>query len=386
MKLANFDPAAFKRDNWQQQPRVFRQVLPNFKDLLSADELAGIALELGVDSRIVQNNHGTWNLVHGPFDAYDTLGDSHWTLLVQAVNEHYPPTRPLLRAFRWLPAWRIDDLMISYATPQGGVGPHIDQYDVFIIQGEGSRRWRVGPKGNYQTRLPHPDLSQIEKFEAIIDEELNAGDMIYIPAGFPHEGTAISASLSYSVGFRAPSQAEWLSALADHALEHELLGKRYRDNNATLLAQEQLTPDDLPVEAIQAVQEHLINALQDESLVREVVAKLLSTNPRPPLQFWPENTVQQDELTRILELSNAWIAAPGLRWLFSHDETQDYVYVQGNRFRSDEHVRALLTQFSKEDEVHSRVIQNAMKRSADVRSIYLWLYNEGFVVEVDEES
>src|SRR5690554_2510065 len=213
-KLRNFDITEFKRAIWQKKPGVYRQVLPQLDEPLAPDELAGLALEPGVDSPVIWCDRGQWQLAHGPFEDYAKLGDSHWTLLVQAVNEHYPPARQLLRYFDWLPDWRIDDLMVSYATSKGGVGPHVDQYDVFIIQGEGRRPWQIGAPGNLETITPHPELKQVKSFTPIIDVVLEPGDMIYIPAGFPHDGTSIEPSLSYSVGFRAPSQAELLSALA----------------------------------------------------------------------------------------------------------------------------------------------------------------------------
>lgn len=115
---------------------------------------------------------GKWQVSHGPFESYDHLGETNWSLLVQAVNHWHEPTAALMRPFRELPDWRIDDLMISFSVPGGGVGPHLDQYDVFIIQGTGRRRWRVGEKLQMKQHCPHPDLLQVDPFEAIIDEEL----------------------------------------------------------------------------------------------------------------------------------------------------------------------------------------------------------------------
>ena len=176
----------FLERHWQKRPVVLKRGFNNFIDPISPDELAGLAMESEVDSRLVSHQDGKWQVSHGPFESYDHLGETNWSLLVQAVNHWHEPTAALMRPFRELPDWRIDDLMISFSVPGGGVGPHLDQYDVFIIQGTGRRRWLVGEKLQMKQHCPHPDLLQVDPFEAIIDEELEPGDILYIPPGFPH--------------------------------------------------------------------------------------------------------------------------------------------------------------------------------------------------------
>ncbi len=209
----------FLERHWQKRPVVLKRGFSNFIDPLSPDELAGLAMESEIDSRLVSHQDGKWQVSHGPFESYDHLGESNWSLLVQAVNHWHEPTAALMRPFRALPDWRIDDLMISFSVPGGGVGPHLDQYDVFIIQGTGRRRWRVGEKLQMRQHCPHPDLLQVEPFEAIIDEELEPGDILYIPPGFPHEGYALENAMNYSVGFRAPNSRELISGFADYVLQ-----------------------------------------------------------------------------------------------------------------------------------------------------------------------
>ncbi len=212
----------FLERHWQKRPVVLKRGFTNFIDPLSPDELAGLAMESEIDSRLVSHQDGKWQVSHGPFESYDHLGESNWSLLVQAVNHWHEPTAALMRPFRALPDWRIDDLMISFSVPGGGVGPHLDQYDVFIIQGTGRRRWRVGEKLQMRQHCPHPDLLQVDPFEAIIDEELEPGDILYIPPGFPHEGYALENAMNYSVGFRAPNSRELISGFADYVLQREL--------------------------------------------------------------------------------------------------------------------------------------------------------------------
>ena len=139
----NLNRDKFLSEDWQHRPRLFKQAWPNFEDPIAAELLAGLAMEDGVDARVVQQKFIQetlqWHVEHGPFEDYESLGEEHWTLLVQAVNEWFPDVQQLLTQFRFLPSWRLDDVMVSFATPGGGVGPHLDNYDVFIIQGEGQR-------------------------------------------------------------------------------------------------------------------------------------------------------------------------------------------------------------------------------------------------------
>lgn len=224
----------FLQRYWQKRPVIIKRGFKNFIDPLSPDELAGLAMENEVDSRLVSHEEGRWQVGHGPFESFDHLGETNWSLLVQAVDHWHEPAAALMRPFRALSDWRMDDLMISFSVPGGGVGPHFDQYDVFIIQGTGRRRWRVGEKTEMKQHCPHPDLLQADPFEAIIDEEMEPGDILYIPPGFPHEGYALENALNYSVGFRAPNGRELVSGFADYILSRELGSYRYSDPDLPL--------------------------------------------------------------------------------------------------------------------------------------------------------
>lgn len=230
----NIDWAEFMATYWQKKPVILKNALPNFVDPISPDELAGLAMENEIDSRLVSFTGGKWHAKNGPFEDFDNLGESHWSLLVQAVNHWHIPAAELLRPFRVLPDWRLDDLMISFSVPGGGVGPHIDNYDVFIIQGMGSRRWRVGDKLPLKQFCPHPALLHVEPFTPIIDDDLLPGDILYIPPGFPHDGYSHQASLNYSVGYRSPNSRDLISSFADYVLENDLGGEHYADPELTL--------------------------------------------------------------------------------------------------------------------------------------------------------
>lgn len=215
----------FLSEYWQRKPLLIRQAIPDYKSPLEPDELAGLSLEEEVESRIVlKNGAHPWELRRGPFgeDAYKTLPEQDWTLLVQAVDQFVPEVAELLSRFRFLPSWRIDDVMISYATPGGGVGPHFDNYDVFLLQAEGKRRWRIGQHCTSESPLQdNPDLRILRDFECQDEWVLEPGDMLYIPPGVAHDGIAETDCLTYSIGFRAPSHQEILVHFTDY-LAHQL--------------------------------------------------------------------------------------------------------------------------------------------------------------------
>ncbi|RUO25674.1 hypothetical protein CWE09_02795 [Aliidiomarina minuta] len=377
---AVFDAALFLQQDWQQRPKVFRQAFPQFKDPMTADELAGVALEPGVDSRLISQQDGKWDLKHGPIEDYSDLADSHWSLLVQAVNEHFPPAQKLLEAFRFLPDWRIDDLMVSYSTIGGGVGPHLDQYDVFIIQGEGQRRWQIGERGEYTSVVPHPDLKQINGFKADIDVILEPGDMIYIPAGFPHSGDSLKPSMNYSVGFRAPTQAELLSALADYALEHDALTARYQDQGEW--------PDKswhINDAAYTQMRQLMQNALNDEALLRRVCANLLSQNPRPPLMQWPQDPITESGLLRYLQQYAYLQRAVGLRMITTHLDGQLHGLVQAQAYELDSSAEQLFECLLNVNyEIETQALLPFLTTPLS-RQLLVQLINEGFWFAVNED-
>ena len=384
LNRAVFEPARFLADDWQRQPRVFRQAFSRFEDPITPDELAGVALEPGVDSRLIDNADGQWKLKHGPIDDFSGVGATHWSLLVQAVNEHFPPAQSLLRAFRFLPDWRIDDLMVSYSTPGGGVGAHLDQYDVFIIQGQGERRWQIGLPGTYETITPHPEIKQIAGFEPVIDVVLAAGDMIYIPAGFPHAGESISECLNYSVGFRAPSQAELVSALADHALENDALTKRYQDPTPLGTEQAHSVSWHLTAEHLQQFRELIRAGIADDALLDQVIAKHLSYNPRPPLLVWPSDALTDTTVQRYVERSPVLQRAVGLRMITCDIGGCLVGLVQGQEYELDGPSSELFEiLLNTELEISTAVIAPMLKQPS-ARSLMRNLLNEGFWFVPDE--
>jgi 50S ribosomal protein L16 3-hydroxylase len=209
----------FLTEYWQKKPLLLRNALPGFVSPLTPDELAGLALETDVESRLVleRGKRERWELRNGPFSAaqFKRLPKQRWTLLVQAVDHWVPPVRALFNHFAFLPAWRFDDIMVSYAVDKGGVGPHFDYYDVFLLQGLGQRRWRIGDRCDVSTPLrTDTQLRILKRFTTREEFVLEPGDLLYVPPGIAHWGTAVGECMTYSIGFRAPSEVELLHTIA----------------------------------------------------------------------------------------------------------------------------------------------------------------------------
>ena len=224
----------FLRDYWQKKPLLIRQAFPDYQAPLSPEDLAGLACEDAALSRLVtyKRKSDQWQLRTGPFAEaeFPKLGNKDWTLLVQDMDKWDVDVRGLLERFRFLPAWRVDDVMISFATPGGSVGPHVDQYDVFLLQAQGRRRWQIDrdPDAPKAFRAD-VELKLLQQFTASDEWILSPGDMLYLPPGVPHHGEALDACMTFSIGMRAPSQAELIVDLAEELAASLPEEARYTD-------------------------------------------------------------------------------------------------------------------------------------------------------------
>ena len=232
LPLGDLDVQIFLGEYWQQKPCLIKQAFPGFVAELDANDVAGLACDELAESRLISGNFDekNWMQRHGPFSAKELrrLPDQDWTLLVQDVEKHYPPLQALLAQFRFIPTWRLDDLMISVAATGGSVGPHFDQYDVFLLQASGHRRWQIASKFN-PALLADCELNVLEAFEPEQEWDLGPGDMLYLPPGVAHHGVALEPGMTWSIGMRAPSQADLLLALGEWLAESHDEGARYRD-------------------------------------------------------------------------------------------------------------------------------------------------------------
>jgi 50S ribosomal protein L16 3-hydroxylase len=216
----NLDRKRFLAEYWQKKPLLIQAALSDFQVPVSADELAGLALEDEVESRIIEHGDGQWRVQHGPFATEDFDRSTPWTLLVQAVDHYIPAVAELRNLIDFIPQWRVDDVMVSYAVDGGSVGPHYDNYDVFLLQGEGQRLWKLGQTCNSQSEtLPHDSLRILAEFDTEQEFLLNPGDILYVPPGVAHWGVAQGECTTFSIGFRAPRINDMLSRWADATLE-----------------------------------------------------------------------------------------------------------------------------------------------------------------------
>ena len=214
------DRESFLRDYWQRKPLLIRNTASDYRAPVDANTLAGLALEDRVESRIIDNVNGAWSVQHGPFCEQDFVRDNPWTLLVQAVDHYLPEVAQLRQWADFIPHWRVDDVMVSYAVDGGSVGPHYDHYDVFLLQGEGERLWQLGQQCDSSTALlAHDQIRVLAEFEQTQEYLLRPGDMLYVPPGLAHWGIAQGECTTFSIGFRAPRASDLLSRLTDSALE-----------------------------------------------------------------------------------------------------------------------------------------------------------------------
>lgn len=233
--LGGLRPSQFMQRHWQREALLVRGALPGFRSPLEPEELAGLACEEGIESRLVLEHGGErpWELSLGPFEAerFTRLPDSHWTVLVSDLDKVVPALADLVDVFDFLPRWRIDDIMVSYAAPFGGVGPHVDSYDVFLLQGQGRRRWSIDTRDHRQARWREDcDLRILSDFQPGSSWVLEPGDMLYLPPGVAHEGVALEPCMTFSVGFRAPTQADLAAAWVEQLLPGLDPASRYDDS------------------------------------------------------------------------------------------------------------------------------------------------------------
>jgi len=284
--LGNITPAQFLRDYWHKKPLLIRQAIPDFKPLLKFDKLAELAKLNHVESRLVTLTEGTgsdrrWDMQHGPLAELPSRTQREWTMLVQGVNLHEPKADALLRQFRFVPDARLDDLMVSYATDGGGVGPHFDSYDVFLLQAQGRRRWRIGAQQDL-TLVDGLPLKILANFEPEEEFVLEPGDMLYLPPHYAHDGVAEGECMTYSIGFRSPSFQELGEAFLQFMADSIDLPGRYADPGLAPAK----NPAEIPRDMLATVTEELNKVRWDEEDVTIFLGEYLS-EPKHNVFFTP---------------------------------------------------------------------------------------------------
>lgn len=318
--LGGLSPAQFMRRHWQRKPALLRQAAP--AGVISRPELFALAAREDVESRLLVQKAGDWQLRQGPFGRLPPLKQAGWTLLVQGVDVQLPAARALMDAYRFLPDARLDDVMVSWASPGGGVGPHFDAYDVFLIQLAGRRRWRIGRQRDLTLREGLP-LKILADFQPEQEFVLEPGDILYLPPRWAHDGVAMEEGdcITASVGFRSPSRFELADALLPRLLDPDEdlappgLAARFNDAGLAPTPTPAAIPSDLQDFARQALRQ----VLDDPQLLARVLGEWLS-EPKS-LQHFPEGS----------EADDAGVAlAPASRMLYD----RWHVFLNGESFRA----------------------------------------------------
>jgi len=290
--LGGLTPRAFLARHWQKRPLLIRGAIPGFRNLLDKEALFELAGRDDCESRLIGREGRTWELEHGPFDpgVYSKLPDRRWTLLVQGLNHFLPAADALMRRVAFVPYARLDDVMVSYAVKDGGVGPHVDSYDVFLLQGEGRRRWRIS--NQCDVRLdPDAPIRVMTNFRAEQEWVLEPGDMLYLPPGVPHEGTALDPCMTYSIGFRAASAQELATQFLGFMQERVALRGMYADPKL----QPQRSPAQLGDEFVRQAEAMLANIRWSRRDVEDFLGRYLS-EPKQHVQFERPRRVTAPEI------------------------------------------------------------------------------------------
>ncbi|MEY4747855.1 MAG: hypothetical protein RIQ60_69 [Pseudomonadota bacterium] len=328
--LGGLTPQQFMQRHWQKQPLLVRHALPDVAPPVSRAELFRLAADEAVESRLVvrsgQGRAANWSLAHGPLSrrSLPALATPGWTVLVQGLNQHVPAADELLARFRFIPQARLDDLMVSWASVGGGVGPHFDSYDVFLIQVQGQRRWRIGRMPDAKLRKGVP-LKLIANFRAEEEFVLSPGDMLYLPPGWAHDGDAVGGEcMTCSVGFRSPARSELarevLLRLADSQVDDDThlatpAGAHYSDPAQPAVAE----PGRLPAALLQFAQAGLAAALTEPGALARALGEYLS-EPKPQVSFVAEVDADPMQGVRL---------APGSCMLYD----DEHVFLNGDAWR-----------------------------------------------------
>lgn len=367
----------FLRDYWQKKPLLVRNAFPDLEAPVGADELAGLSCEDEVESRLViqKPDSDHWELKQGPFDdeTFANLPDSHWTLLVQAVDHWVPDASAIVEQFRFIPNWRYDDLMVSFASKDGGVGPHYDNYDVFLIQTQGKRRWEIG--GHFDQNSPRRPDTPVMIIPDWTPEQtwvLEPGDMLYIPPQIGHNGIGETDDcMTYSVGFRAPSHAEIMRSFTDFI--GEKLTSEFRYNDPELQLQE--NAGEIRSEALDQVRSIFTSYLKDDARLAHWFGEFVTDPKYPDLEQTPEEQITAPQLRDALNDGDLHFCRnEGSRLSYSvRSNNQLQLFADGNCINVNDSACALATTLCQ----NPAIVINQGEWSDKQLELLATLYNQG---------
>ena len=387
MQFSTFDIDVFLRDHWQKRPLLIRNPWGTWRNPLEPDELAGLACEQEVESRLITQQGDAWpntlGVENGPLpeSRFSELGAKQWTLLVQAVDHYVPGVAALIEPFRFVPNWRIDDVMVSLAADGGGVGPHFDQYDVFLIQGLGKRRWQVGALCDADTELlPNEDLRLLANFEATDEWLLEPGDILYVPPRVAHNGVAVGDDcMTYSIGFRAPSRHELITSFADDLVAEMEDDDRYADPDLKAQAH----PGEISAGALAALHQLVTEKLADRDAFARWFGGYNSTPKYPDIDWQPEAPVGAPELREALARGEPLCRNPASRFSFIRQDAGGVLlFVDGGCFECTGETDALAEALCAQDRV---TLDPEFTNSNAAITLLAQLFNQGSIAFEGED-
>ena len=364
--LAGLSPSAFLRKHWQKRPLVIRGALPQYRDLIDRKGLISLAGRDDIQSRLITRSRGQWGLEHGPFPRrrFARLPATDWTLLVQGVNQSLPRAATLLAEFAFLPFARLDDVMVSYAPPGGGVGPHFDSYDVFLLQVAGTRRWRVSLQTDLELVEGAP-LKLLRRFKASQEWLLEPGDMLYLPPHAAHDGIAVTDCLTASIGFRAPGAQEIGVRFLEFVQDRLELPGTYRDPE--LIAQR--TPARIGTDMLGKIEQMIGRISWRRADILEFLGCYL-TEPKPQVFFSPPR--RPLAAARFAARLRQRGAALSLKTLMLY--RGDRVFINGESHTVEASALSLLQRLADERRIEPPVKANARA----LTFLYQW-YRAGYI-------
>lgn len=334
--LNNFSATEFLSKHWQKSPCLIKKAYLDLPDYVTPDELAGLSLEEDVESRIIRNDQSRWQLLNGPFEPsiFQKLPETHWTLLVQTFDYWCPEVIRLLEDFNFLPRWRFDDLMVSYATNGGGVGPHYDNYDVFLIQVKGQRHWRVGTTGQLpESKTVIEGLKHLEEFDPLIDVIMEPGDMLYIPPETAHWGESIGESIGYSVGYRSAKNSDIFALLANH-FETSQASEFFKDDyRSKPNFSNQLEP-----ELLDWAKKEILKTANNQELIASLLGSSLSTSKIDTVELEPIEKTSPESIHKISKMT----IQPGLNANWYLSENNIMLNIEGETYHLEKHFEAII--------------------------------------------
>lgn len=314
--LGGLTASEFLRDYWQKKPLFVRGAFPQLATLLAPEELLELAESDDVESRLIQEHGKTpWTVEDGPFEpvTWRKRPAQGWTVLVQAVDHYLPPLADVLDHFAFIPEWRMDDVMVSYAVPGGSVGPHVDQYDVFLIQGPGRRQWQLGEMCDEHTpRQDHERLRLLVDMPVTWSEIVEPGDLLYVPPGLGHHGVALDTCLTYSVGFRAPATLQLLECVTDYLSELPVAEALVGDADRMVASH----ACGFPLADVARCQQQLLQALADPKLLLAALAPALSAAKYEDYEPEGEASCTPDDLLTAPDQGIDLLRDPASRWVW----------------------------------------------------------------------